>query len=59
MAKETLRNEIDTLIMNADRKADMRMCCSIIPALKLRHGDREIGNTMARSLIETSIRELS
>lgn len=57
MSVNRLRNEVDTLILNAGRRPDMRMCCSIIRALKLRHGD--IDTAMARTLIETSIKELS
>jgi hypothetical protein len=57
MSTEKLRNEIDTLILQSGRKAHTKMRCSILRALKLRHGDLDNATTL--NAIDNAIEALS
>lgn len=57
MSTEKLRNEIDTLILQSGRKAHTKMRCSILRALKLRHGN--LDNATTFNVIDNAIDALS
>ncbi len=57
MSDEKLRNEIDTLILRSGRKAHSKMRCSVLRALKLRHG--ELDNASTLHIIDHAINALS
>jgi len=52
-----LRQEVESLIVNSGRKPDIKMRCSIMKALKMRHSDLDAALT--RSVVESAIKELS
>jgi len=52
-----LRQEVESLIANSGMKPDIRMRCSIMRALKMRHGD--LDEALTRNVIASAIRKLS
>jgi hypothetical protein len=57
MSLNQLRNEIDTMILNSGMNPHIKMRCSILRALKMRH--QNIDPSQARNVIEIAIKELS
>ncbi|MEA1920239.1 MAG: hypothetical protein U9N52_10390 [Campylobacterota bacterium] len=55
MSISQLRNEIDTMIDSSGFKPTMKMKCSILRALSMRH--KEIDNRVTRDIIETVLKE--
>jgi len=52
-----LRKEVETLIVNSGMKPDIKMRCSIMKTLKMRHSDLDM--TLTRNVIESAIKEMS
>ncbi len=52
-----LRREVETLIGNSGRKPHMKMRCSLMRTLKMRHGD--LDPAITRDVIDLTIRGLS
>ena len=50
-----LRQEVESLITNSGMEPDIRMRCSIMKALKMRHGDLDV--PLARNVIEAMMKE--
>lgn len=52
-----LRQEVESLIVNSGMKPNIKMRCSIMKALKMRHGDLEM--PLTRHVIEAAIKDMS
>ena len=52
-----LRQEVESLIVNSGMKPNIKMRCSIMKALKMRHGDLEM--PLTRDVIEAAIKDMS
>jgi hypothetical protein len=57
MSINQLHQEVESLIVNSGMKPDVRMRCSIMRALKMRHSDLDAALT--RSVIEATIKEMA
>lgn len=57
MSINQIRKEVDTLIQTSGIKPTMKMRCSIMRALKMRHHD--IDASLTRDVITTAIKEMS
>ena len=57
MSINQLRQEVESLIVNSGMKPNIKMRCSIMKTLKMRHGDLNL--PLTRDVIETAIREMS
>ncbi|MEA2110791.1 MAG: hypothetical protein U9P71_01955 [Campylobacterota bacterium] len=56
MSVSQIRREVDSLILNSGMKPDIRMHCSILRALKLRH--RNIDSHVTHDIIMHAIKKL-
>ncbi len=55
MSVNQMRQQVDSLILHSGMKADVKMCCSLMKTLKMRHGN--IDTSLARSVIRKAIQE--
>jgi len=52
-----LRKEVESLIVNSGMKPNVKMRCSLMKTLKMRHSDLDM--TLTRNVIDSAIKELS
>ncbi len=57
MSVNQLKNEIHALISTSGMAPNMKMRCSILRTLKMRHGT--LDTPLTRSIIENAIKDLS
>jgi len=57
MSINQLRQEVESLIVNSGMKPNIKMRCSILKTLKMRHRDLDV--PLTRNVIDSAIKEMS